>query len=191
MAEAARQLPPVEALVRRDRLIVAGGLAVLILLAWLWLLSGAGTGMDIRMMSRLALFPGGGDAMDMAFQHLQACSGGARLHPGLRVAVHQREDRRVGEAETDVQIPPRPQVLDRVRTGFAERLLLHVGGEAVFGDRLEQSALVTEEAVDRRRLDAGGRRDRPGGQRVATACGEEVGGRRDDPRSRVIHAFRC
>jgi predicted metal-binding membrane protein len=65
MAEAARQLPPVEALVRRDRLIVAGGLAVLILLAWLWLLSGAGTGMDIRMTSRPALFPGGGDAMDM------------------------------------------------------------------------------------------------------------------------------
>lgn len=69
MAETARQLPPVEApveaLVRRDRLIVAGGLAGLVLLAWLWLLSGAGTGMDIRMTSRPALFPGGGDAMDM------------------------------------------------------------------------------------------------------------------------------
>lgn len=68
MAEATRQLPPVEApveaLVRRDRLIVAGGLAALILLAWLWLLAGAGTGMDIGMTSRPALFPGG-DAMDM------------------------------------------------------------------------------------------------------------------------------
>jgi predicted metal-binding membrane protein len=40
-----------ERVLRRDRLIVAGGLAAIALLAWLFVLDGAGTGMSIRAMS--------------------------------------------------------------------------------------------------------------------------------------------
>ena len=49
----------VEALVRRDRAIVAVGLVVIAGLSWIWLLAGAGTGMNVWSMSRPALFPGG------------------------------------------------------------------------------------------------------------------------------------
>ena len=55
-----------ESLLRRERLIVAAGLAVISALAWAYVLSGAGTGMSVRAMSRLAISPGalaGGMAM--------------------------------------------------------------------------------------------------------------------------------
>lgn len=41
----------VERLVRRDRLIVAGGLVALTVLSWLFVLSGAGTGMSVAAMT--------------------------------------------------------------------------------------------------------------------------------------------
>lgn len=44
-------------LLRRDRLIVGAGLVVLCLLAWAYVLTGAGMGMDPRAATTLALFP--------------------------------------------------------------------------------------------------------------------------------------
>lgn len=41
-----REITLTEAVLRRDRLIVAGGLGVICLLSWLWVFSGAGTGMS-------------------------------------------------------------------------------------------------------------------------------------------------
>ena len=46
-----------EALLRRERAVVAGGLALLTLLAWSYIWMGAGTGMSAMDMTRLALFP--------------------------------------------------------------------------------------------------------------------------------------
>jgi predicted metal-binding membrane protein len=46
-----------EALLKRDRLITVTGLVALCLLAWVYLLSGAGTGMSLAGMTRLTLFP--------------------------------------------------------------------------------------------------------------------------------------
>jgi predicted metal-binding membrane protein len=46
-----------EALLRRERAVVAGGLALLTLLAWSYIWLGAGTGMSAMDMTRLALFP--------------------------------------------------------------------------------------------------------------------------------------
>jgi predicted metal-binding membrane protein len=46
-----------ERLLRRDRLITMAGLAVLCLLAWLYIVAGAGLGMDAWEMTRFALFP--------------------------------------------------------------------------------------------------------------------------------------
>lgn len=46
-----------EALLRRERAVVAAGLALLTLLAWSYIWLGAGTGMSARDMTRLALFP--------------------------------------------------------------------------------------------------------------------------------------
>jgi predicted metal-binding membrane protein len=42
---------PTEALLRRDRLIVLAGLAIIAILSWLYLLDGAGTGMSVRAMT--------------------------------------------------------------------------------------------------------------------------------------------
>jgi predicted metal-binding membrane protein len=47
----------VEALLRRERAVVAGGLALLTLLAWSYIWMGAGTGMSAMDMTRLLLFP--------------------------------------------------------------------------------------------------------------------------------------
>ena len=46
-----------EALLRRERAVVAGGLALLSLLAWSYVWQGAGTGMSTTGMTRLVLFP--------------------------------------------------------------------------------------------------------------------------------------
>ncbi len=61
----------VETLLRKDRAIVAAGLAATTLLAWLYLLTGAGTGMDPAGMTSLKLF--GRMAMPMPM----AMNGGA------------------------------------------------------------------------------------------------------------------
>lgn len=47
-----------EAVLRRDRTIVVGGLVAITLLCWIYLFTGAGTGMSLWEMSRLALSPG-------------------------------------------------------------------------------------------------------------------------------------
>jgi len=47
----------VETLLRRERAVTAAGLAVLILLAWLYVWRGAGMGMSALDMTRLTLFP--------------------------------------------------------------------------------------------------------------------------------------
>jgi predicted metal-binding membrane protein len=49
--------PALDALLRRDRAITIAGLAVLCVLAWLYLLSGAGLGMSIWEMTTASLFP--------------------------------------------------------------------------------------------------------------------------------------
>ena len=46
-----------EKLLRRDRLVVVGGLALIAALAWLYILAGAGTGMPAWHMISLSLFP--------------------------------------------------------------------------------------------------------------------------------------
>lgn len=46
-----------ESLLRRERTIVAAGLALLCALAWLYLLTGAGLGVSARDMTTLSLFP--------------------------------------------------------------------------------------------------------------------------------------
>ena len=48
-----------EAALRRDRLIVAGALALIIVLAWVWLLLGAGMEMSALEMTRMAGMDGG------------------------------------------------------------------------------------------------------------------------------------
>ena len=65
MAEAALLNSSLEMLIRRDRLIMLTGIVALVMLAWAWLLVGAGTGMSIWMMSRPAIFPGGEAGLTM------------------------------------------------------------------------------------------------------------------------------
>ena len=62
------EMTTTEALLRRDRAIVAAGLAGIAALAWYYVLSGAGTGMSVLAMTRIALSPGAfaGPGMAMA-----------------------------------------------------------------------------------------------------------------------------
>ncbi|TIX76407.1 MAG: DUF2182 domain-containing protein, partial [Mesorhizobium sp.] len=48
---------PLERLLRRDRVITIAGVVTLCLLAWLYIVAGAGLGMNAWEMTRLALFP--------------------------------------------------------------------------------------------------------------------------------------
>jgi predicted metal-binding membrane protein len=48
---------PLERLLKRDRVITIAGLAALCVLAWLYIVAGAGLGMNAWEMTRLALFP--------------------------------------------------------------------------------------------------------------------------------------
>jgi len=48
---------PVESLLRRDYLVTLSALAVLVVLAWIYIASGAGMGMSAWDMTKLALFP--------------------------------------------------------------------------------------------------------------------------------------
>jgi hypothetical protein len=47
-----------EALLRRDRAITIGGLILISALAWCYVMTGAGTGMSMRAMTRIAISPG-------------------------------------------------------------------------------------------------------------------------------------
>ncbi len=79
-----------------------------------------------------------------------------RVRPPARV-VQECEQRRVGEAEVKVGLPPGPQVVDRVdvvpgRSLRDRRLGGHVGRHHVLGHCIEQAVLVAEQPVDRRPL---------------------------------------
>jgi predicted metal-binding membrane protein len=50
-------ISPTESLLKRDRVIVLTGLVALIVLAWAYILAGAGTGMSVRETAILSLFP--------------------------------------------------------------------------------------------------------------------------------------
>src|SRR5258708_31738145 len=52
-----RETSLTERLLRRDRWIVLGGLAAISLLSWAYILTGAGTGMSTRSMTKAWLFP--------------------------------------------------------------------------------------------------------------------------------------
>jgi len=47
-----------EALLRRDRAIIIGGLIIISALAQYYVMTGAGTGMSVRAMTRIAISPG-------------------------------------------------------------------------------------------------------------------------------------
>jgi len=47
-----------ETLLRRDRAIIIGGLIIISALAWNYVMTGAGTGMSVRAMTRIAISPG-------------------------------------------------------------------------------------------------------------------------------------
>ena len=70
----AEELSFTEGLLRRDRLVVGGGLVLLTALAWLCILAGAGLGMPAWHMISLSLFPHRLDEMAM---------GGMTMHPGV------------------------------------------------------------------------------------------------------------
>jgi predicted metal-binding membrane protein len=69
----AEELSFTERLLRRDRLVVVGGLVLLTILAWLYVLAGAGMGMPAWHMISLSLFPHRLGEMAM---------GGMVMHPG-------------------------------------------------------------------------------------------------------------
>jgi len=65
------EAPVLERLLKRDRAITLSGLVVLCALAWLYVVTGAGLGMDVAEMARFALFPhelAAGDARGMAME---------------------------------------------------------------------------------------------------------------------------
>jgi predicted metal-binding membrane protein len=59
-----------EALLRRDRTVMAVALAIVAALAWSYVMTGAGTGMSMREMTRIAISPGAfaGRGMSMPFE---------------------------------------------------------------------------------------------------------------------------
>ena len=71
-----------ETLLRRDRLITAAGLAVLCVLAWLYLISGAGMGMSAADMTRLTLFPHRGAEAASAMPGMDMSGMAAEPQPG-------------------------------------------------------------------------------------------------------------
>lgn len=67
--------------------------------------------------------------------------------PGARL-VHDQVERRVGQAELDVQVPAGAEDVDGVAGGLLDGLAVQVGGEAFGGDGVEQALLVAEQAVE-------------------------------------------
>ena len=80
----------------------------------------------------------------------------------------------MGKVERKTQIPPLPEVLDRVVRKCAGRLLAHVIGERLTSDRVEQSLHVAEVAIDRRRLHTGRGAHGSGGYGAASAPSEQL-----------------
>jgi predicted metal-binding membrane protein len=68
-----------ESALRHDRWIVAAGLVALTLLSWAYIMAGAGTGMSVRGMTFVSLFPHRMAEMTM---------GGVSMHPGAWTPAH-------------------------------------------------------------------------------------------------------
>jgi len=51
------EVPTLEHLLKRDRTVTVAGLVILCVLAWLYVVTGAGLGMSARQMTTLAFFP--------------------------------------------------------------------------------------------------------------------------------------
>ena len=68
---------------------------------------------------------------------------------GLGIAVHEGEQRRVGQSELDVEVPSGPKLGDGVTERFRPKTRLRgeVRGIAVLGDLGEQARLVPEQPV--------------------------------------------
>jgi len=84
-----------------------------------------------------------------------------------------------------VKIPTRTEVVDRIDTRRTDLLVREIRRESVVRNRIEQAALIAEEPIDRRRLNAGRGRDRPRRQRIASIREQQLGRRGDDLRPNV------
>ena len=87
-----------ERLLKRDRLITMAGLAVLCLLAWLYIVAGAGLGMNAWEMTRFALFPHQQPAaampgMDMTGMDMPGMDMSAMDMPGMDTGATSTEPR--------------------------------------------------------------------------------------------------
>ena len=68
---------PLEAVLKRDRLVVIGGLAGVIALAWAYILLGAGMDMSALEMTRMSAPAGFGSATDSAMESAGDIDAGA------------------------------------------------------------------------------------------------------------------
>jgi predicted metal-binding membrane protein len=92
-----------EGLLRRDRLITMAGLAALCLLAWLYIVAGAGLGMNAWEMTRFALFPHQQTAaampgMDMSGMDMPEMDMPGMDMPGMDTGATSTEPRSWGPA---------------------------------------------------------------------------------------------
>jgi len=87
--------------------------------------------------------PGLGNADHEPLQYLNAFAYHCYGRSDGRGAVHQRERVGVGKAESDKEIPPSPQVLNRVVSKWAGPLLAHMDGELTSFENI--STYVTPE----------------------------------------------
>ena len=127
-------------------------------------------------------------AGDERFEHGVAITRvGAHLR--RRVAIDERVSSGIGERESNVQIPPVFELLDRICVLGALHLLLHVAGEHLPRRRMKQRVHVPELTVDRGRLYACRRGDGSCGDGGAPLAREQVGGGAHDARA-LVHSLR-
>ena len=126
------------------------------------------------------------DAPDSPAQHAKPGRDGRRGRVRIRLSVHDREQPRMGHSERDVGVPAAAKLLHWVGMRLARGLLRDVAGQAMLGDRIEQPALVTEQAVDGGRLNGCRSRDRARRRGIRTAGGDQRGGRGDDAGANVV-----
>jgi predicted metal-binding membrane protein len=80
-------LAVLENIVRRDRVIVAGALAAVVVLAWAYVLTGAGTGMSVRGMASLDTALGQFGAMDGAMAAMATPAAWSADYAAIMVAM--------------------------------------------------------------------------------------------------------